>query len=71
MRYARIALANMLPHLHYPLSGYINPLPAHLVPFAIHTAYMVCTDLHMCTCYMSFIPVLPRTSHLAVPLCYV
>ncbi len=26
----------------YPLSGYINPLPEHLVPIALHTVYTVC-----------------------------
>ncbi len=49
MRYAGIAPANVLPQFAYPLSGYINPLPEHLVPIALHTAYTVCPDLHMCT----------------------
>ena len=42
MRYAGIAPANVLPQFAYPLSGYINPLPEHLVPIALHTAYTVC-----------------------------
>ena len=67
MRYAGIAPANVLPQFAYPLSGYINPLPEHLVPIALHTAYTVCPDLHTCTSYRSFIPVLPRTSRPAVP----
>ena len=49
MRYAGIAPANVLPQFAYPLSGYINPLPEHLVPIALHTAYTVCPDLHTCT----------------------
>ncbi len=41
MGYAGIALANVLPHLLYPLSGY-KPLLEHLVPIALRTAYIVC-----------------------------
>ncbi len=66
MRYAGIAPANVLPHLLYPLSGYINPCQSILcqLHYVLHTPL---PDLHMCTSYRSFIPVLPRTSRPAAP----
>ncbi len=69
MRYARIAPANVLPRFCLSLSGYINPLLPENILCQLPIAYSVCPDLHTCTCYMSFIPVLPHTYHYVWPVC--
>jgi hypothetical protein len=48
------------------LSGYINPLPQHLVPIALHTAYIVCqTYIHLLATGLSslYYPICPIRQH--------